>query len=309
MTIPTKHPAPQWPVSIGPPVWGCEHWGGKVYPEGTPKKDFLSWYARTFNIVEGNSTFYGLPGPATFEKWAEQTGDGFEFCLKFPRAISHDAMLERCDADLDLFMDRLEILARHDRLGPTFLQLGPTFGPERFESLRRFLRNLSEDFPWAVEVRHPGWFDDDAADDVASSRSTDNEQRLDELLRQLQIDRVLFDSKSLFHADPDDEIEVTSQSRKPNPARRETVTATRPMLRMVGRNRVEQTQPFIESWTPVIADWIRRGLRPIIFTHAPNDAIAPDFARRWMTTLQQELPDQNLQIPTPPAIADQPMLF
>lgn len=300
--------SPDWPISMGPPVWGCEHWAGQVYPEGTAKKDFLRWYSRTFNTVEGNSTFYGLPGPATFQKWADETEDGFEFCLKFPRAISHDAMLERCDLDLELFMDRLEILAKSDRLGPTFLQLGPTFGPERFASLESFLQNLSEDFSWAVEVRHPGWFDDDQ---VASSgsRHAGNEQRLDELLRTLGIDKVLFDSSALFSRPPDDEIEVVSQSRKPNPPRRETVTAGRPMLRMVGRNEVETTKPFIQSWTPVIADWVGRGLRPIVFTHAPDDRMAPVFARLWMQTLASHLPDCELTIPTPPVAASQPTLF
>lgn len=306
--------SPRWPLSIGPPVWGCEHWGGQVYPVGTSQKDYLRWYSRTFNVVEGNSTFYGLPGPATFQKWADSTEEGFEFCLKFPRVISHDAMLENCQVDLEVFMDRLEILAGADRLGPTFLQLGPNFGPERFGSLEKFLRSLSEDFPWAVEVRHPGWFDDDErfggqpSGGEISYRGC-NEQRLDELLRTLGIDKVLFDSSALFSRDPDDEIETVSQSRKPNPPHRQTVTAGRPMIRMVGRNQTVLAEPFIKTWTPVVADWIGRGLRPIVFTHAPDDKMAPAFARLWMETLAIELPDVDLSIPVPPATAVQPTLF
>lgn len=306
---------PSLPFSIGPPVWGCEHWAGKVYPEGTAKKDFLRWYARTFNVVEGNSTFYGLPSDDTLHRWVDETPDGFEFCLKFPRVISHEAMLENCETDTQFFLDRLAILDRGRRLGPTFLQLGPDFAPERLTSLQRFLESLPEDYPWAVEVRHPGWFDAGAAPGdgecdagVSIGAGGGFEDRLDELLRRLRIDKVLFDSRALFQSTPDDEIEIRSQSRKPNPPHRETVTANRPMIRMVGRNRVELARPHVRRWAPVVADWIARGLRPIIFTHAPDDRMAPDFARMWMEELSSRFPGDELALPTPPPNR-QPTLF
>ena len=301
---------PSLPFSIGPPVWGCSAWAGKVYPEGTGKKDYLRWYSRTFNAVEGNSTFYGLPSDDTVQRWVEESAEGFEFCLKVPRVISHEQQLENCQADLETFLDTLAILERGNRLGPTLLQLGPDFAPERFASLERFLESLPEDYPWAVEVRHPGWFDaaENASPDDPPSRGGSHEARLDELLRRLKIDKVLFDSRALFNSAPDDEIETKSQSRKPNPPHRETVTATRPMIRMMGRNRVELAEPWVRQWGPVVADWVRRGLRPIVFTHAPDDAMAPDFARLWLRVLAEQLPDQNLTLPTPPP-SRQPTLF
>lgn len=293
---PSQNQSPAWPFSLGAPVWACDAWAGIVYPPGTPRRDWLNWYSRTFNIVEGNSTFYGLPGRETFSKWVEQTVAGFEFSFKFPRRISHELELRGCDEPLADFLDRLAILARGQRLGPTFLQLGPQFGPDRWDTLASFLRGLPSEFPWAVEVRHAGWFD-----------SASDENRLDDLLRDLSIDKVLFDSRPLFASPPDDEIETVSQSRKPRSPLRQTVTADRPMLRIVGRNRVEKADAYLAEWAPVLVDWIAQGKRPIVFTHAPDDAKAPEFARRFMTHLrdaavvQPALSVTDWTIPVPPS--------
>lgn len=279
---------------LGAPVWACDQWGGLVYPNRTPRKDWLTWYSKAFNTVEGNSTFYALPDAATFQKWVDQTLDGFRFCFKFPRLISHDQQLSHCDEPLREFLGRLEILAKGERLGPTFLQLGPAFGPEGYERLERFLRSLPAEFSWAVELRHHDWFD-----------SSVNENRVNDLLRRYQVDKVLFDSRPLFQSPPDDAIEAISQGKKPRTPVRQTVTADQPMLRIVGRNHVELADAFFMQWAPIVAAWIRDGQRPIIFTHAPNDAIAPTLAQRFMTALQSHLPDVDFTIPSLPTSAIQ----
>lgn len=287
--------APRLPLQIGAPVWACNEWAGQVYPNRTPRADWLRWYTRTFNTVEGNSTFYALPSITTFEKWAEQALPGFQFCFKFPKDISHDAKLQYCQESTQQFLSRLEVLAKANRLGPTFLQLGPSFSPDGFAILETYLRSLPREFPWAVEVRHEGWFDAEHAQD---SRNT-NEARLDEMLARLNIDKVLFDSRPLFQSPPDDSIETESQARKPKTPLRHTVTARRPMLRIVGRNRVEMADRFFEDWARIVANWIHDGLQPIVFTHAPDDAKAPELARRFLTILQPHLPGFDLTLPKP----------
>ena len=287
--------APRLPLLIGAPVWACSEWAGQVYPNRTPRADWLRWYTKTFNTVEGNSTFYGLPAITTFEKWAEQAMPGFQFCFKFPKEISHDSRLQHCDDATQAFLDRLEVLAKADRLGPSFLQLGPSYSPEGLAVLERYLQSLPREFPWAVEVRHEGWFD---ADDTQSLNQS-NEARLDEMLERLHVDKVIFDSRPLFQSPPDDSIETESQARKPKTPLRRTVTAQRPMLRIVGRNRVEMTDRFFEEWAPIIASWIREGLKPIVFTHAPDDAKAPALARRFLAMLQPHLPGVDLTLPKP----------
>ena len=77
------------------------------------------------------------------------------------------------------------------------------------------------------------------------------------------------------------------------------------MLRIVGRNRVDLVEPFIQEWTPIIAGWIQDGLEPIIFTHAPDDRYAPQFARRFYQALVFELP-KGLVPESLPTIPKQP---
>lgn len=265
----------------------------------------MHWYSRTFNTVEGNSTFYALPPVTTFEKWAATSLDGFQFSFKVPKLISHDLKLVGAEEPTRDLLNRLEVLAKADRLGPTFLQLGPSFGPDRFEILRRYLRSLPRDFPWSVELRHLGWFD---RDDLAIDGSS-NEQQVNDLLSDLGIDRVLFDSRPLFQSEPDDPIEVISQGKKPKSPVRQTVTGKRPMIRIVGRNRVELADRYFSQWAPIVARWIQEGLQPIVFTHAPDDRFAPELARRFLAALQKELPDASLELPTPKMPDEQLSLF
>lgn len=112
------------PLFLGCPVWACGHWGGEVYPVRTPRKDWLHWYSRTFNTVEGNSTFYALPGPDAIQRWVEQTPDHFRFALKFPRTISHELELEHSQTATREFLQRIEPLREALRLGPTFCSWG-----------------------------------------------------------------------------------------------------------------------------------------------------------------------------------------
>lgn len=267
-----------WPYRLGCPVWACKHWAGRVYPEGTATKRYLDWYSRMFNTVEGNSTFYALPSIEQFQRWADESAPGFQFCFKFPQAISHQQQLENCEQELGQFLDRLKVLADKDRLGPTFLQLGPGFSGRQFDSLARFVKRLPVGWPWAVEVRHQDWFD-----------SAILESQFDQLLHDHGIDRVLFDSRPLYSAGPSDESERQAQQRKPKSPFRATVTGKRPMLRLIGRNKAGEVQPFVEEWAVRIAEWINNGLTPYVFTHAPDDTFAPDLAGQLHAAVRRQL--------------------
>lgn len=134
---------------------------------------------------------------------------------------------------------------------------------------------------------------------VAIANRRSNKKQLNELLSRLRIDKVLFGSRPLFQAPPDDAIETESQARKPKTPVRQTVTSERPMLRIVGRNRVELVDRFFDQWAPIIVRWINDGLTPIVFTQAPDDAKAPELARRLLATLQTLLPAFDLTLPRP----------
>ena len=45
-------------VHIGTSGWSYDHWGGVLYPSGTPPRDRLAHYVRRFGTVEFNASFY-----------------------------------------------------------------------------------------------------------------------------------------------------------------------------------------------------------------------------------------------------------
>ncbi|MDW7726553.1 MAG: DUF72 domain-containing protein [Candidatus Methanoperedens sp.] len=48
-------------VHIGTMGWSYDFWKGGFYPDDTRSEEFLTVYARHFNTVEANSTFYRIP--------------------------------------------------------------------------------------------------------------------------------------------------------------------------------------------------------------------------------------------------------
>ena len=254
-------------IRIGCPVWTCPQWRGEVYAAKSTRKQWLRDYSHAFNSVEGNSTFYGIPKTDTFKRWGSETADEFRFALKFPRAVSHELELVGAERETAAFMDGLAILHEAERLGPSFLQLGPRFGPSQFAVLRNYLNNLPQQFPYAVEVRHPDFFKEPF------------ETELNEMLREMGVDRLIFDSRPLFSAPATDEIEEAAQTRKPRVPVKPHVTGCNPILRLIGRNDVSQVQPWIDEWADTILHWLDSGKSPFVFAHAPDDRFAPALAR------------------------------
>jgi uncharacterized protein YecE (DUF72 family) len=143
---------------IGTQGWNYEAWVGPFYPEGTKPVDFLRVYARAFNTVEVDSTFYAIPAASTLRDWASRVGDDFQFALKLPQEITHENRLRNVAPALDLFCDRARELG--PKLGPVLVQLGPEFGPSELPALATFLPALPRDLRVAVEFRHRGWIHD-----------------------------------------------------------------------------------------------------------------------------------------------------
>ena len=69
------------------------------------------------------------------------------------------------------------------------------------------------------------------------------------------------------------------------------------MVRFVGRNDESIVAPWIEEWATTISGWVEGGLRPVVFTHAPDDAYDPEFGRRLYEAIRSKSP----QIPALPA--------
>ena len=142
-------------INLGTSSWQFDGWRGVFYPEGLPRQAQLAHYAQHFNTVETNTSFYGLPRPATLVNWVETVPQGFTFCLKFPRSISHEKRLVGCEAETAAFLDVLRALG--PAAAPAFLQLPPDFTrTQHGRALANYLDWLApqlEGQPIGVEVR------------------------------------------------------------------------------------------------------------------------------------------------------------
>lgn len=142
-------------ILLGTQGWNYDSWVGSFYPKVTRQADYLKVYARAFETVEVDSTFYAIPAAHTVEHWAQRVPDGFVFACKMPQEITHQRRLENVADVLAAFCARLRLLG--PKLGPVLIQFGPDFGPGRRSALEQFLPRLPRDIRFAVEFRRNGW--------------------------------------------------------------------------------------------------------------------------------------------------------
>ena len=143
---------------IGTQGWNYDAWVGPFYPSGTRPADFLTVYARAFDTVEVDSTFYAVPAAKTVRGWYDRTPAAFTFALKLPQEITHERRLRDADDIALQFYDRARELG--EKLGPVLIQLGPDFGPVELPALAALLPKLPRDIRFAVEFRQRGWIHD-----------------------------------------------------------------------------------------------------------------------------------------------------
>lgn len=258
-------------IWLGLPVWNRADWAGELFEPRTPADRRLAAYARIFNAVEGNTTFYATPPASTVARWAEQVGPGFRFCFKLPRTVTHDRMLVNAGREAAAFMEVLRPLK--DRLGPVLVQLPPRFGPDRLPVLEDFLMGLPPLASYAVEVRHPGYFEGAAAPE------------LDAMLEELGVDRVVLDTRGVHEAVGDDEALVQAHERKPKLPAPAVATAMRPVLRYVANPDLPANDERLAQWAAQVVRWLEQGREPHLFMHVPNDFHAPRLARRFFDQL------------------------
>ncbi|MHB1931490.1 MAG: DUF72 domain-containing protein [Thermoplasmata archaeon] len=136
--------------------WTSEAWRGRFYPVGIADADRLRYYARRFDTVEVDASYYRDPGPGRARRWASVTPDGFTFAMKMPRELldpGHPAGPEA----LGRFLTTARALG--PKLGPILLQFPPSFSPRRHEAfLDALLGRLPSGARYAVELRHADWF-------------------------------------------------------------------------------------------------------------------------------------------------------
>jgi uncharacterized protein YecE (DUF72 family) len=278
-------------IRLGTSSWSAKEWIGPFYPPGTRAADFLGEYAKVFDAVEADTTYYGVPTRDMVFGWRRRTPEGFTMAAKFPRSVCHGGTaakpdpakildLEATAKDRDAFLSAMFVLA--DRCGPLLLQF-PYFNKTVFatkkpflERLDRYLSALPPDFRYAVEIRNKSWIGPDFLD----------------LLRRHGAAFVLVDQAWMPHAD---EL----------PDRLDPLTADFSYIRLLGdRPKIEAiTKTWdrevidhgerLARWAEVIRRLAPRASEVFVFANNHYAGHAPATVRRLKALLSAPSPPKD----------------
>ncbi|CAN5317741.1 DUF72 domain-containing protein [soil metagenome] len=145
-------------IRVGVGGWTFEPWeDGVFFPADLPKSKQLHFASRALTAIEVNGTYYSTFKPPTFEKWRDQSPEGFVFTIKASRFCTNRKVLSDGAESIARFTGQgLEVLG--DRLGPILWQFMATkkFDAEDFEGFLKLLPREAGGVPLrhAVQVRH-----------------------------------------------------------------------------------------------------------------------------------------------------------
>jgi uncharacterized protein YecE (DUF72 family) len=160
---PPRPPDPGRRIFIGTSGYSFPDWVGPFYPPGTRSSDFLSCYARRFDTVEVNSTYYRVPHPGVLERMEKKTPPGFRFMVKANQALTHERSLE--PALVRDFLAVLEPLKAAGKYEGLLAQFPWSFRrTAQNESYLTTLRQALAGEPLFIEFRHASWAVPDLAD-------------------------------------------------------------------------------------------------------------------------------------------------
>lgn len=180
-------------VRYGTAGWSFQDWHGPFYPARRPERDEgpgalfggrpaaapdpdlalvrrdpLAWYARWFDLVEVNVSFYRIPDPGVVERWCRTTARPggerpFLFTFKLPQAFTHERRLD--PGEVAAFRACLDPVAATGRLAGLLAQFPHAY---RWDAkTARHLERLAatcDQAPLVVEVRNRTWEDPQALD-------------------------------------------------------------------------------------------------------------------------------------------------
>ncbi|PRY19553.1 uncharacterized protein YecE (DUF72 family) [Pseudosporangium ferrugineum] len=277
-------------LHVGCAMWNLRAWQGRFLPHPPAPQERLRAYAGWCNAVEGNTTFYATPARETVAGWAEQTDPRFRFVVKLPKQITHVRRLAGAEEELRIFLDAMAPLG--PRIHALWVQLPGSFSPAETGVLADFLGRVPRSFRYAVEVRHPAFFED--------PRAT---TRLEQVLAPVEAEWVPFDTTALFRSPPTSDAERDAWTKKPRMPLRTLALTDRPIVRYLGRDDSGRTVEGWRHWVDAVTEWLREGRSPTVFIHTPDNADAPELARRFHDEVRARLPGLE---PLPQPVAAQP---
>ncbi|MDB5259888.1 MAG: hypothetical protein JWN37_119 [Candidatus Nomurabacteria bacterium] len=152
-------------ILIGTSGWHYNHWLGLFYPESITGYNELTHFAKHFNTVENNSSFYRISKESTYKTWKSKTPEGFIFSLKLNKIITHINRLKLTDEVKErtiYILNSTQVL--ESKLGCIVIQLPASFklDVKLLESYLKFLEKEIKKLKYppdiAIEFRRKDWF-------------------------------------------------------------------------------------------------------------------------------------------------------
>lgn len=236
-------------VFVGCAKWGRKDWVGKIYPPGTKEADFLSLYAKNFNSIELNATFYKIPSFKQAQEWRSKVPKEFLFSPKISNSISHLHRLKNTAERMDRFLNG--IAGFGENLGPVFLMLHPGMGPKSLDTIEAFLQAIPKEIKVFVEMRNEGWFE-----------SAECSEPMFAMLERNGVGTVITDVAG----------------------RRDCVhmrlTTGEAFIRFVGNDLHPSDYTRVDEWVLRIRQWMETGLsRLYFFLHENEEVHSPVIAK------------------------------
>jgi len=133
----------------------------QAFPPEFRNRSRLTYYSSLFNSLELNSSFYRVPMPVTFSKWANEVPPGFRFTVKLWQGITHVPSLRFLPVDVNRFLHAADQLG--SKKGCLLIQLPPGLKADRIDQLDRLLEKVcvadaGRTWKLAVEFRNRGWY-------------------------------------------------------------------------------------------------------------------------------------------------------
>lgn len=257
-------------ISIGCAKWNKTDLKG-FYPKGT--KDELTYYAKQFNSIELNATFYGMPTPEQVQTWKEKTPPNFKFFPKITNTVSHFRRLLNVDDVVTQFATA--VLNFDEKLGMVFLQLHDNFKPKDYERLEQFVSKWPKEVPLAIELRNTEWFTDEEILDKTC-----------QLFEENQITNIIVDTagrRDMLHM---------------------RLTTPNAFVRYVGANH-ESDYERLDDWMNHLTQWKKEGLQNLyFFVHQNVEKASPLLSAYFIKKINKEW---KTDLPVPQMAQDQPL--
>ena len=143
-------------IYVGTSGFSYEDWVGPYYPTNLSKNEWLTFYAKEFNTLEINYTYYRMPTTKTLAGMARKTPSEFLFTIKTPQEMTHTREAE--PALFTQFVEALKPLRDEKKFGAVLAQFPHSFHytPDNLAYLKAF-RDRLRDLPVVIEFRDAQW--------------------------------------------------------------------------------------------------------------------------------------------------------